>query len=155
TLEQLIIFIPAVYAFATLVSPLWAAIAGAVFIAGRAVYYNLYIGDPDKRGPGVIVSVLANAVLVIGTLIAAVMTLSSLAARGALPCGAASRASMRSSRSVAPVESSDRTRACGFRRPERIVSTCRTLSRCRGGRGSSALGNRFAADTCRACASCA
>lgn len=75
TLEQLIIFMPALYAFATLVSPLWAAILGVVFIIGRAMYFNLYIGDPDKRGPGVLVSMLANATLVIGTLIAAIMAL--------------------------------------------------------------------------------
>ena len=75
TLEQLIMFIPGLYAFATLVSPLWAAVAGVVFVVGRALYYSLYIGNPDKRGPGVLASMLANAVLVIGTLIAAIMTL--------------------------------------------------------------------------------
>ena len=75
TLEQLIIFIPALFTFATLVSPLWAAILGVVFIVGRAVYFNLYIGDPDKRGTGVIISVVANSILVIGTLIAAIKAL--------------------------------------------------------------------------------
>src|SRR5258705_10102976 len=67
TLEQLVIFLPGLYGFATYVSPMWAAIFGVVFIAGRAYYYNLYIGNPDKRGPGVIVSVLASAVLVVGS----------------------------------------------------------------------------------------
>ncbi|HTO56908.1 MAG TPA: MAPEG family protein [Pseudomonadales bacterium] len=75
TLEQLIMFIPGLYAFATLVSPLWAAVAGVVFVVGRAMYFNLYIGNPDKRGPGVLASMLANAVLIIGTLIAAIMSL--------------------------------------------------------------------------------
>ena len=32
TLEQLVIFIPGLYTFAVLVSPLWAAIVGVVFI---------------------------------------------------------------------------------------------------------------------------
>jgi glutathione S-transferase len=75
TLEQLVIFLPGLYGFATFVSPMWAAILGVVFIVGRAVYYNLYIGNPDKRGPGVIVSVLANAVLVVGSIVGALMTL--------------------------------------------------------------------------------
>ena len=54
---------------------MWAAILGVVFIIGRAVYFNLYIGNPDKRGPGVIISVFANAVLILGALIGAIMSL--------------------------------------------------------------------------------
>ena len=75
TMEQLVIFLPGLYAFASLVSAMWAAILGVVFIVGRALYFNLYIGDPDKRGPGVMISVLASGVLVIGALIAAILTL--------------------------------------------------------------------------------
>jgi len=75
TMEQLVMFIPSLFAFANLVSAMWAAIVGLVFIVGRAVYFNLYIGDPDKRGPGVLISLLAIAVLMVGTLIAAVMAL--------------------------------------------------------------------------------
>lgn len=75
TLEQLIMFIPGLFAFANFVSANWAAIIGVVFIVGRAVYFNLYIADPDKRGPGVLLSVLATAVLVIGALVGAVLSL--------------------------------------------------------------------------------
>jgi len=75
TLEQLIMFIPGLFAFANFVSPNWGAIIGVVFIVGRGLYFNLYIGDPDKRGPGVLVSLLATATLVIGALVGAVLTL--------------------------------------------------------------------------------
>jgi glutathione S-transferase len=75
TLEQLIMFIPGLFAFANFVSANWAAIIGVVFIVGRAMYFNLYIGNPDKRGPGVLVSLLATATLVIGALVGAVLTL--------------------------------------------------------------------------------
>ncbi len=75
TMEQLVIFLPGLYAFASWVSPMWAAILGVVFIVGRAVYFNLYVGNPDKRGTGVIISVLATAVLVFGALIAAILSL--------------------------------------------------------------------------------
>ena len=75
TLEQLIMFIPGLFAFANFVSANWAAIIGVVFIVGRALYFNLYIGDPDKRGPGMLVSMLATATLVIGALVGAVITL--------------------------------------------------------------------------------
>jgi uncharacterized MAPEG superfamily protein len=75
TMEQLVMFIPSLFTFASLVSATWAAILGVVFIIGRAVYFKLYIGNPDKRGPGVLISLLATAVLIIGSLIGAIMTL--------------------------------------------------------------------------------
>jgi glutathione S-transferase len=75
TMEQLVMFLPSLFTFASLVSQMWGAILGVVFIIGRAVYFNLYIGNPDKRGPGVAISLLATAVLIIGSLVGAVMTL--------------------------------------------------------------------------------
>ena len=75
TMEQLVMFLPSLFTFATLVSQMWAAILGVVFIIGRAVYFNLYISNPDKRGPGVIISLLATATLIFGSLIGAVMML--------------------------------------------------------------------------------
>ncbi len=75
TMEQLVMFLPSLFTFATLVSQTWAAILGVVFIIGRAVYFNLYISNPDKRGPGVIISLLATATLIFGSLIGAVMML--------------------------------------------------------------------------------
>ena len=73
--EQLLMFIPGMYAFGTYVNPTAAAIVGLVFIAARALYFKTYTADAEKRGPGMIGSVLANAVLVIGALIGALMSL--------------------------------------------------------------------------------
>jgi glutathione S-transferase len=75
TMEQLVMFLPSLFTFATLVSQTWAAVLGVVFIIGRAVYFNLYINNPDKRGPGVIISLLATATLIFGSLIGAIMML--------------------------------------------------------------------------------
>jgi glutathione S-transferase len=75
TMEQLVMFLPSLFTFASLVSETWAAILGVVFIIGRALYFNLYVGNPDKRGPGVLISVLATAVLIIGSLVGAIMIL--------------------------------------------------------------------------------
>lgn len=75
TMEQLVMFLPSLFTFASLVSEMWAAILGVVFIIGRAVYFNLYIGNPDKRGPGVLISLLATAILIIGSLVGAIMIL--------------------------------------------------------------------------------
>jgi hypothetical protein len=41
----------------------------------RALCFNLYIGNPDKRGPGVLISVLATATLIIGSIVGAILKL--------------------------------------------------------------------------------
>lgn len=69
TLEQLIMFIPATYAFAFYVSATWVWVPGAAFIIGRFLYYNAYTKKPDSRAPGMIMTMLASAVLVLGVLI--------------------------------------------------------------------------------------
>lgn len=75
TLEQLMVFVPALFAFAFFVSDLWAAVLGLVFVVGRALYAKLYIADPASRGPGMGLTFLANVALVLGALIGAVLTL--------------------------------------------------------------------------------
>ncbi len=68
TLEQLIVFIPGTYAFANYVSVKWVWIPAAMFILGRFLYAQEYISNPASRAPGMLLTLLANAVLVLGTL---------------------------------------------------------------------------------------
>jgi len=68
TLEQLIVFIPACYAFAYYLSELWVLIPGMVFILGRYIYSLEYLKDPKTRTPGMALTLLANVVLVLGAL---------------------------------------------------------------------------------------
>lgn len=75
TLEQLIIFIPAQFAFAWYVSPVWGALAGIIFIAGRFVYANAYVNNPAKRGPGMLMTLISNGVLVLGAVTGAIIHL--------------------------------------------------------------------------------
>jgi uncharacterized membrane protein YecN with MAPEG domain len=75
TLEQLVIFVPATLAFASFVSPLWAAALGVVFIVGRTVYALSYVADPARRGPGFLLTALPNIALVAGGLWGAVASL--------------------------------------------------------------------------------
>ncbi len=66
--EQLIIFLPSIWLFATYLSPTWAAILGAIYLVGRVIYAVGYIRSPVQREIGFIISGVANAILVLGAL---------------------------------------------------------------------------------------
>ncbi|MFT5212097.1 MAG: glutathione S-transferase [Flavobacterium sp.] len=74
TMEQLIVFIPSLWAFGHFVGNNWAAGLGVIFLIGRLVYSVNYIKDPASRGPGVILSILPSYVMMIGALIAALIS---------------------------------------------------------------------------------
>ena len=73
TMEQLIVFIPALFAFSVFVSPLWGPAIGLVFIIGRFVYAHGYINDPKKRAPGMLMTFFTNAILVVGAIVGVVV----------------------------------------------------------------------------------
>jgi glutathione S-transferase len=68
TLEQLVLFLPALWIFAIFVQPNAAAIIGAVWIFGRILYAWGYYQAAEKRGPGFGISSLATIVLLLGSL---------------------------------------------------------------------------------------
>ena len=75
TLEQLIIFIPAIFSYAYVAENIgWAgneiaAALGVIFLIGRAVYARSYVRDPAGRALGFGLTFLPSAVLLAGTLI--------------------------------------------------------------------------------------
>jgi len=75
TLEQLVIFLPAVFLFARYVSPIIAAGLGALFIVGRAIYFRAYVQDPKKRTFGFALTAFPNIALLIGGLLGALRAL--------------------------------------------------------------------------------
>ena len=75
TLEQLVVFIPALWMHAHYANPLWGAVIGLVFIVGRFVYRAEYLKDPDSRAPGFAMTFIPSAVLLIWALVAAVLKL--------------------------------------------------------------------------------
>jgi len=76
TLEQLVLFIPSLYAFAHYVSPIWGAGLGVVYIIGRFVYSAGYTRAAEKRGAGFGLSALPVMILLLGGLIGACIALS-------------------------------------------------------------------------------
>ena len=68
TLENLIVFIPAVVLFARYLDPRWAAGLGFLFVISRAVYAVGYLRAAEKRGLGAGISGLTNAALLLGAL---------------------------------------------------------------------------------------
>jgi uncharacterized membrane protein YecN with MAPEG domain len=71
TLENLVIFLPGLWLFATYVNEMTAALLGVVFIVGRAVYARLYVQDPPRRSAGVMMSFPIGLILLIGGTIGA------------------------------------------------------------------------------------
>jgi uncharacterized MAPEG superfamily protein len=69
TLEQLVIFIPSIIVFSTYTSARWALVPGFLFLLGRQLYSMEYIKNPESRTPGMALSLLSNAVLLVGALI--------------------------------------------------------------------------------------
>ena len=73
TLEQLIVFLPALWAFGYYIGQYWAAGFGAVFLIGRLIYAVTYIKDPASRSAGALLTIIPSYLMVIGALIGAVV----------------------------------------------------------------------------------
>lgn len=72
TLEQLVMFLPALWIFAAYVSPLWAAALGVVFILGRAIYAASYVRNPKSRSLGFGLTAFPTLAMLIGIVVWAV-----------------------------------------------------------------------------------
>ena len=69
TLEQIVIFLPALWIFAQFVQPIAAAILGTVWVSGRILYAWGYYQAAEKRGPGFGISFLATVILLLGSIV--------------------------------------------------------------------------------------
>ena len=76
TLEQLVVFLPAIWLFAQFVSPQWAAGLGGVYLVGRTLYLLSYVKNPKSRGLGFALSSMPSLVMLVGVLIEAVRMLT-------------------------------------------------------------------------------
>ena len=66
TLEQLIVFLPAMWMCAFFLNDRWAAIGGAAWIVGRIAYALAYYKDPSKRTFGFMLTMLSSIGLMLG-----------------------------------------------------------------------------------------
>jgi uncharacterized membrane protein YecN with MAPEG domain len=73
TVEQLVVFLPSIWLFASYVNAPLAAVLGIVFVVGRAVYLAGYVKDPAARSTGFILTFVPNVLLLLGGLGGAVV----------------------------------------------------------------------------------
>ena len=76
TLEQIVIFLPALWVFSEFISPIWGAGIGAIWIIGRILYAWGYYQAADKRLIGFGISSMANLILLGGSLIGIILNLN-------------------------------------------------------------------------------
>ena len=73
TLEHMASFLPAMWIFAVLVSDMWAAALGLVWIVGWVVYALGYYTAAEKRFPGLFISFITAVILILGSIVALAM----------------------------------------------------------------------------------
>jgi glutathione S-transferase len=66
TVEQLVLFLPALWLCAYLLGDRWAALGGAVWVVGRVLYARAYYKNPARRAPGFILTLLSSVALALG-----------------------------------------------------------------------------------------
>jgi glutathione S-transferase len=69
TVEQMVFFLPALWLCAVLLSDIGAAVGGLIWVIGRAIYAVTYRNDPATRGPGTMITVLAQFGLWLGAVV--------------------------------------------------------------------------------------
>lgn len=68
TLEMLVVFVPALWMAAKYWSPGWMAFFGAIYLAGRVIYFQSYLKDPSSRTIGFAMSFLPTLFLLLAAL---------------------------------------------------------------------------------------
>jgi len=75
TMEQLILFLPAIWLYGHMVNPVWGAGIGVIYLIGRFVYRAAYLKDPAGRSAGFMLTFIPVAVMLVWVLIVAVKNL--------------------------------------------------------------------------------
>lgn len=73
TLEQIVQFLPLFVVFTIVAGDIYGAITGLIWLVGRFIYMRAYEAGPEKRGLGMIITVLASVICFFGIIVVAVM----------------------------------------------------------------------------------
>lgn len=71
--EQMVIFLPALWLCALTMNDRAAALGGAIWVIGRVLYALGYYRDPSKRGPGFMISSFASVGLILASVAGLIM----------------------------------------------------------------------------------
>jgi glutathione S-transferase len=74
TLEQLVLFLPALWIFATF-QPIAAAVIGGIWVIGRSLYAWGYYQAAEKRALGFAIGVFSVMVLLVGSFVGIILQL--------------------------------------------------------------------------------
>ena len=65
TLEQLVVFLPALLIAGHYFAGTWVSLLGIVYLVGRFVYARAYVKDPKTRAAGFMMTIGANILLLL------------------------------------------------------------------------------------------
>ncbi len=74
TVEQMVIFLPALWLFGSYVDPQIGAGLGLLFVISRLIYRRSYLSDPTSRTAGFGIGALTMMILLFGGLIGAILS---------------------------------------------------------------------------------
>jgi glutathione S-transferase len=69
TVEQMVVFFPALWMCAFYLGDFWAALGGLAWVVGRIIYALGYYAAPGKRTLGFSITAFASIALIIGTIV--------------------------------------------------------------------------------------
>jgi glutathione S-transferase len=75
TIELMVLLVPALFLAAKHWAPMYAAIAGAVYLLGRVLYWQAYMHAPERRGLGFSLSLGPILVMIVASLVDIARTL--------------------------------------------------------------------------------
>tara|TARA_B100001057_G_scaffold244831_1_gene245082 strand:- start:699 stop:1082 length:384 start_codon:yes stop_codon:yes gene_type:complete len=73
SLEQLIVFLPAVLVAAYLGYSITCVVCGVFYLVGRAIYFRSYVKDPKKRTLGFVLSFFSTVILIMTSLVSSIL----------------------------------------------------------------------------------
>lgn len=75
TIEQMVLFLPALWIFSFYVNSLWGTAIGAIWLLGRVIYAWGYYQAAEKRMIGFVISTFSSVVLLLGALVGCILSL--------------------------------------------------------------------------------